>query len=215
MLQVTKSLHEMRIYWSSVSITSKICGKKICKKTIVSKLLQHIQTSHRDEFSTTHLGTFRKVKKFKNFSKIQKSWSLLLGKSWNVMKDIQILDMLGISWEKGAPGWLFRTLLNGPPPVSDAVSIAQRVPSFGGGPRVEFFGLIRWVCWLERNCRMCIFYNYWFVTHTHILYLGPMITHTHTYTCIYIYIHLRIYTYMYVYIYMYIYIYLYIYNTWF
>ena len=168
------------------------------------KLLQHIQTSHRDEFSTTHLGTFRKVaKKFKNFSKIQKSWSLLLGKSWNVMKDIQILDMLGISGRRVLRAGCFA------PCSMDASRFgcsehSSTCPSFGGS-EVELFGLIRWVCWLERNCRMCIFYNYWFVTHTY------SISWSMIHTLIYIYIHLRIYTYMYVYIYIYIYIY----NTWF
>ena len=200
MLQVTKSLHEMRIYWSSVQSRQKYAAKKYAKNNSV-KLLQHIQTSHRDEFSTTHLGTFRKVKKFKNFSKIQKSWSLLLGKSWNVMKDIQILDMLGISGRRVLRAGCFT------PCSMDASRFGcsehrSTCPSFGGS-EVEFFGLIRWVCWLERNCRMCIFYNYWFVTHTHILYLGQWYTHTHTHV------------YIYIYIYVYIYIYLYIYNTWF
>lgn len=125
-----------------------------------------LNKSQADEFSTTHLGIFRKVaKKFKNFSKIQKSWSLLLGKSWNVMKDIQILDMLGISGRRALRAGCFA------PCSTDASRFGwsehrSTCPSFGGS-EVELFGLIRWVCWLERNCRMCMVYNYWFVTHTH------------------------------------------------
>jgi hypothetical protein len=139
------------------------------------KLLQHIQTSHRDEFSTTHLGTFRKVaKKFKNFSKIQKSWSLLLGKSWNVMKDIQILDMLGISGRRVLRAGCFA------PCSMDASRFgcsehSSTCPSFGG-PRLSFLasydGFVGW-----KETAECAYFIITDLSHTHILYLGQWYTH--------------------------------------